>query len=527
MAQPSVYEQYMIELVNRARENPEAEAMLYGIGLNDGLSPGTITSDSKQPLAPNQLLIDSSRSHSQWMLDTDIFSHTGAGGSSAGDRMTSAGYVFSGSWTWGENIAWNGTTGTLNVAQSIKSQHQSLFLSPGHRTNILNNNFREIGIGSLEGQFTSGSTTYNALMTTQNFAKSGSNFFLTGVAFNDTVTDDSFYTIGEGLAGITIEAVRSSDNAFFSTTTMSAGGYQMALSAGTYDVTFSDNSGDYFTETVTIDSKNVKLDLDTSEIISNPPNNNFFLSVDSTVTLNGLTVTNKDIIKFENNQYTTYFDASDVGVVGAKLDAFDIISNNEILMSFHLPITLNGLSVDDSDIVKFTATSLGDNTAGSFSMYLDGSDVGLTTDGEDIDGITRLSNGNILISTMGVSDVPGINSRNQDEDILLFNPTSLGDNTTGSWSQYFDGSDVGLSDTASEDINGFSLNADGDLLLSTIGNFAVNGVSGQNNDVFVFKPTSLGANTTGNFDNSLFFDGSTENLSVLISDLDLSIGSLI
>ena len=262
MAEPSVYEQYMIELVNRARENPQAEAMLYGINLNDGLSPGTITSDSKQPLAPNEFLIDASRSHSQWMLVNNIFSHTGAGGSSAGDRMGDAGYVFSGSWTWGENIAWNGTTGTLNITQSIESQHEGLFKSSGHRTNILNDNFREIGIGSVEGQF----NIYNALMTTQNFAKSGSNFFLTGVAFDDAVTDDSFYTIGEGLAGITIEAVRTSDNALFSTTTMSAGGYQIALDTGTYNITFSDNSGDYFTETITIGSENVKLDLDTSEI---------------------------------------------------------------------------------------------------------------------------------------------------------------------------------------------------------------------------------------------------------------------
>ncbi|MGK7943797.1 MAG: CAP domain-containing protein, partial [Microcystaceae cyanobacterium] len=270
---PSVYEQYMIELVNRARENPEAEAILYGIDLNEGLSPGTITSNSKQPLASNQFLTDSANSHSQWMLDTNTFSHTGAGGSSAGDRMGDAGYVFSGSWTWGENIAWRGTTGTPNVTQYIELQHQSLFLSKGHRKNILNDNFREIGIGSVEGRFTT-SRTWNAVMTTQNFAKSGSDVFLTGVAFDDEVNNNSFYNVGEGLAGITVEAIRTSDNAIFSTTTMSAGGYNLALNAGTYNVTFSDNSGDYFTETVTIGSENVKLDLDTSETPSNPPSEN-------------------------------------------------------------------------------------------------------------------------------------------------------------------------------------------------------------------------------------------------------------
>ncbi len=47
------------------------------------------------------------------MLNTDVFSHTGANGSSAGGRVSAAGYAFTGAWTWGENIAWRGTTGTL------------------------------------------------------------------------------------------------------------------------------------------------------------------------------------------------------------------------------------------------------------------------------------------------------------------------------------------------------------------------------------------------------------------------------
>ena len=91
---PSDYEQYLLELVNRGRANPTAEAARYGIDLNEGLAPGTISSDPKQPLALNLNLIDAARGHSQWMLDNDVFSHTGAGGSSPGDRMTAAGYDF-------------------------------------------------------------------------------------------------------------------------------------------------------------------------------------------------------------------------------------------------------------------------------------------------------------------------------------------------------------------------------------------------------------------------------------------------
>ena len=269
MTQPSAYEQYMLELVNRARLNPQGEADLLGIGLNDNLAPNTISNDSKQPLTFNLLLIDSATNHSQWMIDTNTFSHTGEGGSSPGDRMAAAGYNFTGGWTRGENIAWTGTTGSLNVTSAVANRHEGLFKSSGHRKNILNGNFREIGISTLTGEFSDYNNLgqyidYNALMVTQNFAKSGNSVFLTGVAFDDSVVDDNFYSVGEGLGGITVTATRQSDNQLFTTTTMDAGGYQMALNPGTYDVRFTDNGQTLGgIQRVEIGSQNLKVDLDT------------------------------------------------------------------------------------------------------------------------------------------------------------------------------------------------------------------------------------------------------------------------
>lgn len=263
MAQPTANEQYMLELVNRGRQDPLAEAARYNIDLNEGLSPGTISSSPKQPLVFNLNLIDAARNHSQWMLDTDTFSHTGEGGSSSRQRMADAGYQFTGAWSSGENIAWNGTTGTPDLTQSITEQHQNLFLSYGHRVNIMNGYFREIGIGAITGQF----FDWNAVMTTQNFATSGSSVFLTGVIYDDSILDDDFYTVGEGLGGITVEAVRLDNSQIFSTSTMDAGGYQIPLDPGNYQVTFSGGglSRD-ITQTVTIGTENLKLDLVTDDL---------------------------------------------------------------------------------------------------------------------------------------------------------------------------------------------------------------------------------------------------------------------
>ena len=208
-----------------------------------------------------------------------------------------------------------------------------------------------------------------------------------------------------------------------------------------------------------------------------------------------------------SSSFSRYFDGSDVGLSGLKLDAFAVISSDEILISFTNAGSVPGIAgtVDDSDIVLFTATSLGESTAGSFSLYFDGSDVGLSKRGEDIDAIELLENGHLLISTQGGLSVSGASGK--DEDILEFTPRSLGASTTGSWALYFDGSDVGLGN-GSEDVDAMGLDATGKIYLSTVGSFTANGLSGADEDVFGFTPTSLGSATAGSFDAAPFFDGS-------------------
>lgn len=263
MATASDHEQYQLELINRARLDPAGEAQRLGQGLNDGLSPGRISADPKQPLAFAETLIDAARGHSLWMLDNDIFSHNGQGGSSPGDRMRAAGYEFTGSWTWGENIAYRGTTGGLPVTAFVESTYEGLFESPGHRTNLLGDAFQEVGLGIRTGTF----ERFNAVMVTQNFARSGQKSFVTGVAYDDADGDD-FYSPGEGRSGlrVTLDAV---GRAPISTDTSAAGGYQQQVQAGTYDVTFSGAGLALpLSLSVEIADENVKLDVIDGSVVA-------------------------------------------------------------------------------------------------------------------------------------------------------------------------------------------------------------------------------------------------------------------
>ncbi|HMO25760.1 MAG TPA: carboxypeptidase-like regulatory domain-containing protein, partial [Tepidisphaeraceae bacterium] len=189
-----------------------------------------------------------------------------------GTRMSNAGYAFTGNYSWSENVALS-TVSFMNGTQLVERHHRNLFVDSGiagrgHRLNIMGD-FREIGSGTGYGW-------YNHLYvfdSVQNFARSGTSVFLTGVAFNDSVTANNFYTPGEGMGGTTITAIRNGDNAQFSAQTWSSGAYSLALPSGTYTVYASGNglNGTAIYNAITIGSENVKLDVRPQHATQSPP----------------------------------------------------------------------------------------------------------------------------------------------------------------------------------------------------------------------------------------------------------------
>ncbi|MFF0431147.1 sigma-70 family RNA polymerase sigma factor [Streptomyces sp. NPDC004327] len=88
------------------------------------------------PLTENALLTRAAQGHSDDMAARDFFDHTNPDGDGPGERVTAAGYRWS---TYGENIA----KGQRTPAEVMDAWMNS----PGHRANILNCSFKEIGIG--------------------------------------------------------------------------------------------------------------------------------------------------------------------------------------------------------------------------------------------------------------------------------------------------------------------------------------------------------------------------------------------
>ncbi|QIP83880.1 CAP domain-containing protein [Streptomyces sp. Tu 2975] len=88
------------------------------------------------PLTANAKLTQAADDYSDVMARSGVMSHTGPDGSTMTSRVEAAGYVWS---TLGENIA----RGQADAASVMNSWMNS----PGHRANILNCSFKELGVG--------------------------------------------------------------------------------------------------------------------------------------------------------------------------------------------------------------------------------------------------------------------------------------------------------------------------------------------------------------------------------------------
>lgn len=274
-------EQFFLEQLNRARLNPEGEAERFAIGLNDPDPTGDpdqpplapIASGVRQPLAANAALSQASELHSNAYLDGLVrLSGEGAGHwwndadsiyFQPPDRAEEFGY---GARFVGENLSYSATTAAYDAEQALLwgvagiGHHQGLFYSITHRPNLLNGAYKEAGIAQVvRDDHVSGETLFTASALTNKFGTVDfDSRFLTGVAYSDS-DGDGFYSLGEGVAGVTISVGAQSVG------TASAGGYALDLGAQADPVTIHiDWQGQSLTATLGFAPEgwdNVKLDI--------------------------------------------------------------------------------------------------------------------------------------------------------------------------------------------------------------------------------------------------------------------------
>ncbi len=107
----------------------------------------SLTNQSRQDyklgtLTENGLLNNAAQSKADDMLKNGYFSHNAPDGKTPWDFITKAGYSY---LSAGENLAVNFTE-----AENVETAWMN---SPGHKANIVNKNFEEIGIGIAQGEY--------------------------------------------------------------------------------------------------------------------------------------------------------------------------------------------------------------------------------------------------------------------------------------------------------------------------------------------------------------------------------------
>lgn len=273
---PSSQQQYMLYLLNQARTNPVQMAQRVTSNLNSDVTAtlkyynvnlqavkdGIASTPAKPPLAWNDRLANAAQGQSQYQSDTGTQSHTGANGSDLQARLDQAGY--SNRSSAGENA--------YAYSDSVDQAMEAFLIdwgvaSNGHRNNILQPNtssddsYRDVGIG-IVGTNKPG---FGPNVITQDFgAQQGEKAQLVGVAFNDP-QHTKVYAPGSGQGNVTIQARNDSTGATSTVQTWDAGGYQLPLDPGNYEVTALVGDQVVRSQQVQIGSVNVEVDYDLSD----------------------------------------------------------------------------------------------------------------------------------------------------------------------------------------------------------------------------------------------------------------------
>ncbi|MBA2375129.1 MAG: CAP domain-containing protein [Actinomycetota bacterium] len=107
-------------------------------------------------LCVREELVESSRIHSEDMIEHDYFAHETPEDVDAFERMERAGYTLDDGYSsikTGENLAWRTQSGPEPELSDAELVVEGWLESEGHRRNLLDPEFREVGIGAATGEY--------------------------------------------------------------------------------------------------------------------------------------------------------------------------------------------------------------------------------------------------------------------------------------------------------------------------------------------------------------------------------------
>ncbi len=239
----------------------------------------------------------------------------------------------------------------------------------------------------------------------------------------------------------------------------------------------------------------------------------FLVSASAGGTVGGVSFASADILKYDPaTGWSMYFDGSDVGIT-KNLSGFELLGNGDILMSFQAKQTIPGVgSFMPQDIARFDPTATGDNTAGTFAWVFDGSTAGLSTSGEKIDALGQTPGGDVALSVTGAATV----KTNGNVTLKAQDEDALGLSLSGGgWSAFFDGTPIpGLK---AEDVNALWVDpANGDLYISILGGFNLSGITGNGRDI-----VKLTNNGGGSYTPSLWWNGAAAGFPVNVDGVEI------
>ena len=219
-----------------------------------------------------------------------------------------------------------------------------------------------------------------------------------------------------------------------------------------------------------------------------------------------------DVIRYVGGAYEMVIDGSDLGLHSfrdrgfpsapisltrhidglASLPADDPEEGpTQFLMSFTEPGPVPDIRgrVDAADIVLFSADTLGEETSGTFELYLDGSDIGLIATGENIDDIeveqTDEGVDLYLSTTLGFKAESGGNAvEGRNDDVFVCRGATTGPTSSCAGLELgFDGNAVQVTGIDAFAFNGLGNTGEGAAFFSTEGPFSVATGPGDRSDV--------------------------------------------